>query len=236
MGNSSKSFSVIIRKNITEIFALAWIITAIAVMFPVTRLLDGVFPIFAFGMLAVCLGKLIQNRDADSIGLKPIQWRELARYTGINIAGSLSLMAVFEPWSHTYQILVNEAIVSPHPDTTFGWLVRFPSLAGWAGFVLYAGLVTLFAEELFFRGWLLQTLQSKTRPTKAIIFQAVLFTLPQLLAAFLLPPVQGVLYAIAYSFLAIGLINGWTANQTGSIWPGFVSAIIYNLIMCAITI
>jgi len=140
-------------------------------------------------------------------------------------------MAIFEPWSHTYQMLLSEVISSSHPDTTFGWLSKIPGPTGWAGLVLYSGFVTLFAEELFFRGWLLNLLQSRLSTGTAIQLQAILFTLPQLLAAFLLPPLPGLLYAIIYSWLAIGLIGSWAASRTRSIWPSLISATICNLVM-----
>jgi membrane protease YdiL (CAAX protease family) len=162
--------------------------------------------------------------------------RELIKYTLLTLTGSLALMAIFEPWSHTYQMLLTEAISALHPDTTFGWLVRFPGAAGWAGFIGFAGLVTLFAEELFFRGWLFQWLQKRMSSTKAVFWQATLFTLPQMLAAFLLAPLQGVLYAVVYSWLAIGLIGGWAASRTQSIWPSLLSATLYNIIMCTLSL
>jgi len=97
--------------------------------------------------------------------------------------------------------------------------------------LLYSGLITIFGEELFFRGWLLQSLQQKMNKTTAIVIQAALFTIPQLLAAVLLPPAQGLIYAFAYSLLGIGIIGGWAAARTQSIWPSLVSASIWNLIM-----
>jgi membrane protease YdiL (CAAX protease family) len=236
MNNQSKSDVTTHRIGYREIFAAIWIILALALLITVTSFLNGVFPFFTFVLLVVSLVTLLINRDSSKIGMRPIRWIEFLKFTGLTLAGYLALMAIFEPWSHTYQILFNKAVSSVHPDTTFGWLVRFPGLLGWTGFIFYAGSVTLFAEELFFRGWLLQWLQHRMTKRKAILVQAVLFTLPQLLPAFLLPPIQGVLYAVIYSWLAIGLIGGWAASRTQSIWPSLASAIIYNLIMCIMTI
>ncbi|OGN89700.1 MAG: hypothetical protein A2Y88_01840 [Chloroflexi bacterium RBG_13_48_10] len=67
----------------------------------------------------------------------------------------------------------------------------------------------------------------------AIVIQAALFTIPQLLAAFLLAPLQGLVYAIMYSFLGIGIIGGWAASRTQSIWPSLASATIWNIILVA---
>lgn len=93
-------------------------------------------------------------------------------------------MLLFEPWSHTYQVLVKTALSSAQPDTTFAWLLRLPKLPALTGMLLYSGLVTLFAEELFFRGWLLQLLRRRLGDVWAVVLQALLFTLPNLLASY----------------------------------------------------
>jgi membrane protease YdiL (CAAX protease family) len=218
-----------------EILALIWIIAALAVLYPVTALLEGAFPIFTLLLLIVPLVVLIRRKDAARIGLRVVPLRSLIKYSSINLVGSLALMVIFEPWSHTYQILLHKAISSSHPDTTFGWLLRYPGLLGWIGLAMFAGLVSLFAEELFFRGWLLRMFQTRMGPWKAITLQALLFTLPQCLAASLLPTLQGILYAVIYSFVVIGLLGGWSANKTQSIWPSLISATVYNLVMVMAT-
>lgn len=219
-----------------EWIANGWIVLALASLYPVTALLKGTFPILTLILLAVPLVALLRRWDANKIGVRAIRPADLVKYGGINLVGSLLLMAIFEPWSHTYSLLLQMATSSAQPDTTFGWLSRFLGPAGWVGFTLFAGFVTLFAEELFFRGWLLQWLQTRMRPNAAIAMQALLFTVLQGLAAFLLPPLQGMLYGVVYSFLAIGLIGGWAAVKTQSIWPSLVSATIYNVIMVALSI
>lgn len=224
-----------LRKSF-QILAFAWLLAALLLTIPVTMILQGAFPLFTFAMLLLVIWQLVRTRDAAALGLRPISGKDLARYTAFCLAGSLLLMAVVEPWSHTYRTLFVDAVSSSRPDTMFGWLARFPGPAGWAGFTLYAAFVALFAEEVFFRGWLLTWLKGRMSAPKAILWQATLFTLPQLLAAFLLPPVQGGLYAIVYSWLAIGLLNGWAASRTGSIWPGLISAALYNVVMTAFSL
>ena len=215
-----------------NVLAFAWIILAMAVLFPITIFLHGTFPIFTFILLAVPLFNLISRRDAEVIGIRAVKWMDILKYAGINLAGSLGIMLICEPWSQTYTTLLKAAVSSANPDTTFAWLIQFPGLTGWLSFVLYTGLVTLFAEELFFRGWLLNVFKNKMNDWKAILLQAILFTLLQSLASIMLPLTQGVLYSFVYSFLAIGLLNGWTASRTRSIWPCLISATVANLVMC----
>jgi membrane protease YdiL (CAAX protease family) len=99
---------------------------------------------------------------------------------------------------------------------------------------LYSGLITLFGEELFFRGWLLQLLHKRWGTVWAIVVQALLFVIPNMLVAFVLPSLQGILYLLVYTWLAIGLIGGWAASRTGSIWPSLISATVCNLVLVAL--
>ena len=61
----------------------------------------------------------------------------------------------------------------------------------------------------------------------AIALQTLFFVIPTLLAAFMLPVLQGVLYGV-YAWLSIGLIGGWAASRTNSIWPSLFSATLMN--------
>jgi len=172
-----------------------------------------------------------RGRDASLVGFQAVPTRQLLQTILVNLGALLLLAALVEPWSHTYKMLVEKAIFAPQPDPTFAWLVRFPGAAGWVGMALFSGLVTIFGEELFFRGWLLQFLARRMRAVWAVLVQAALFSLPQALAALLLPPLQGILYIVVYSWLAIGLVGGWAALRTRSIWPSLVSAVLLNLIL-----
>ncbi len=212
---------------------LAWILLALFALLPVTMLLQGSFPVFTVLWLVVPLVALLRSRDASRVGLCAVPVRVLAGVTSLNLAGLLVAAALVEPWSHTYELLVRLATAAATPDTTFAWLVRFEGPSAWAGMLAYSGLVTLFAEELFFRGWLLQLLLRRMRPSFAIALQAALFTLPQLIATLVMPPLQGVLYALAYSWLAVGVVGGWAAARTKSILPSLIAATASNLVFTA---
>jgi len=219
-----------------ELLAGVWLAAGIAAAFAVTAFLRGSFPIFTVVMLAAALVILLRGGEASRLGMGSAGWRTVAKFALLSLTGSLALMAVFEPWSHTYGTLAARAVSSERVDTTFGWLARYPGPAGWLGFAAYAGGVTLFAEEVFFRGWLLNWLKQRVSEPWAVMWQATLFTLPQALAALLLPPLQGALYVVVYSWLAIGLLGGWAASRTGTIWPSLAMVILYNVIMVAVTL
>lgn len=58
-----------------------------------------------------------------------------------------------------------------------------------------------------------------------------LFTLPQLLPALLMPVPQALLYSVIYSWLTVGIIGGWAAERTSSIFPSLVSATLLNFVL-----
>jgi membrane protease YdiL (CAAX protease family) len=149
------------RSKRPETLFMIWSLLALAALLPVTYLLDGSFPVFTVVWILVPVLVVAKTRDASRVGFRAIPWREFLQVSCINFAGLLLVMLLVEPWSHTYQKLIELALSQPRPDTTFVWLLRFPRLPALGGMLLYSGLVTLFGEELFFRGWLLQLLRKR---------------------------------------------------------------------------
>jgi hypothetical protein len=72
------------------------------------------------------------------------------------------------------------------------------------------------------------------RPAWAIVLQAAAFTLPNGIVALLLPPLPGVVYAGVYAWLGVGVVGGWVAWRTQSIWPSLVAATLWNLLLTAL--
>ncbi len=99
---------------------------------------------------------------------------------------------------------------------------------------VHSGTVTILAEELLFRGWLLQLLLARTARKRAVVLQALLFTVPQLLPALLMPIEQGIVYAVFYSWLIVGVVGGWAAARTSSIFPSLVSATVLNFLLATV--
>jgi membrane protease YdiL (CAAX protease family) len=208
-----------------------WAAVALVALLPVTLALDGSFPIFTVVWVLVPVIVVLRTKDATRIGFRSVPTSLLLQTTAINLGLFFALMLAFEPWSHTYERLL-EFVVSTQPlDTTFAWLVRLPRPPALAAMAVYSGLVTLFGEELFFRGWLLQALRSRTGTPSAIILQATLFAIPNTLVAFALPLPEGILYVVVYAWLTIGIVGGWAAARTGSIWPSLVTATVGNLVL-----
>ena len=227
---------LIAKQKLPEIIFIIWALLALAALLPATQLLNSSFPLFTVIWILIPLGVVLKTKDASRIGFRTIPWRLFAQTTAINLGGLLLIMLLFEPWSHTYQKLLTLALEGDSPDTTFAWLLRFPRIPALGTMVLYSGLVTLFGEELFFRGWLLQLLQKHLGATWAVFLQALLFTIPNMLVSFMIPPLQGLLYALIYTWLAIGMVGGWAASRTKSIWSSLISATICNLILVTLIV
>ncbi len=214
--------------GIQEAELILWVAAGLASLYPVAAHLNATFPFFTVVWLVVPLGAVLRSRSASSSGFRAVPGRLFWMTTAANVGLLLLVMALFEPWSAAYGTLVRQAVKG---DTTFAWLALYPSPAGWLLMLLFSGLVTLFAEELFFRGWLLQLLLKMVNRWLAIVMQALFFTLVQALPALFLNPVQALVWVVAYSFIGVGLVNGWAAARTSSIWPGLIAATLMNLVV-----
>jgi membrane protease YdiL (CAAX protease family) len=219
----------------SETVCVVWCLLALATLVPVTMMLDGAWPVLTSVWLVVPVIVVFQTRDARHVGFRKISWREYVQVSGSTLLGLAVVTLLLEPWSHTYKMLIHVALSHQPPDTTFAWFLRFETLPALSAMVVYSGLVTMFAEELFFRGWLLQVVKKRKGTVWAVMIQALLFTLPNLLVTIVLPPLQSVLYVV-YSFFAVGVIGGWAASQTDSIWPSLFSVTVANGLFVAVMI
>jgi membrane protease YdiL (CAAX protease family) len=211
-----------------ETLFILWVVAGLVSLYPAAAHLGTGFPVFTVIWLVVPLIAMLRWRNAALVGFRMVPGRLFWGTTAINLGLLLLVIALFEPWTHAYRTLVREAI---RGDATFGWLAHYNPPTGWLLMFIFSGLVTIFAEELFFRGWLLQLVKRRWGRWPAILLQALLFTLLQAIPAFFLSPVQALVWIGVYSFLGVGLINGWSASRTDSIWPGLIAATLMNLIV-----
>ena len=157
------------RASLGTALGVAWIVGALVALVLATRHLDGAAPVFTVVWLVVPLVTVLRRRDPGRVGLRPVPVSRLVRTTVFAALAGACLTLAVEPWSGAYGALVDEALATDPVDSTFGWLVAHDGPGSWAAFVLFGGLVTIFAEELFFRGWLLQLLLWHTSPARAIV-------------------------------------------------------------------
>ncbi len=215
-----------------ESLALIWLLAAfaIAIVYPLWQDLN--LPVFTLLFLAIPLVSLIATRDGKRIGMGKMKVSKLLKWTGINLAALILVYAIFEPWSGAYAFLLEQATGPESSDPTFALLSLIDGAGGWMAMFLFSSLISIFAEELFFRGWLQNLLRPKVGPLWANVIQAAAFTLPQLILAFLMPTIiMGLVLGLVYAFSAIGMLNGWVATRSGAIWPNLIAASVMNLIL-----
>lgn len=230
-GESGISVRLLSRYRVT--IALLWTGLALAALVITPLILRTTTPIFQMFWLIVPLISLVRHRDTDRVGFRtPDRGQGLRAAVVAGVAYAILLILV-EPWSGVYDRLL--VLAFEGPDPTFAWLVRLDSVGGWVGLALFSGFVTLYSEELFFRGWLLQALNRWTQPRAAVVGQAVVFTIFQSIPVFFFDPLQAVLYLLVYAF-GLGVIVGAAAQRTRSIWPGLAVVTVANLVLTAVLV
>jgi len=231
ISESEMSTHALSRHRVT--IAMLWTGLALAALVSTPLILRTTTPIFQIFWLIVPLVSLVRHRDTDRIGFStPGLKIGVQAVVAAGAAYAILLISV-EPWSGVYEHLLVLALEGPDP--TFAWLVRIDGLGGWVGLTLFSGVVTLYSEELFFRGWLLQVLNRRTNPKMAVVGQAVAFTIFQSVPVFFFEPLQAVLYLLVYAF-GLGVIVGAAAQRTQSIWPGLAVVTVANLVLTAVLV
>ena len=214
-------------------FVSFWILAALIVLTAIILVMETSLPIFTFIWLIVPIIILIKNKKTI-IGIDKISKNELIKYSILHFILLTVIYLIFEPWSGSYKLLLEIAVNMDNPDPTFIWLTRYNGLLSYSIMFLITLFVTIFGEELFFRGFLYHYFKKKISPLGAIIIQAGLFAVPNLIIGLMMPPLQSVIFIFVYAFLAIGCVGGYTAYRSGTIWPGLISASTMNLILVLI--
>jgi membrane protease YdiL (CAAX protease family) len=208
----------------------AWLVVAFAAGIVVPVVLGASVPLFALAMIAIAGGALRRTRSAATIGLSVGAPR---RFLGTTVVATVVITAVFglaEVVWHPYRELLALVADANTPDSTFAWVVsgRHHLVA----FALYAGLVTMFAEEVVFRGLLLARLRHRG-PLIAIGATTLAFAVLQAIAALQL----GVGAAFGFLFLdaivAVGVVGGAAAWFSRSILPGLIALTVANAVVVA---
>jgi ABC-2 type transport system permease protein/sodium transport system permease protein len=138
----------------------------------------------------------------------------------------LLLGASLWPWVHEVILVLRQIGIATLPTEQLEKMGRLlPELQTWPVWlvVLVLAVIPALCEEFFFRGYLFRALEAGgQRPGWAIVGSALLFGLfhvqvANALAVERFPP----------SFL-LGLVLGWLAWKSGSIWPGVVLHVTHN--------
>lgn len=98
---------------------------------------------------------------------------------------------------------------------------EFSSVPFWMIFITSA-LVPAIAEEFFFRGYVLSALRNRVKPIRAVIYSALIFGLFHV--------INGSVLSLERFFptTILGLVLGFVAIRTHSLWPGVLLHTIHN--------
>jgi membrane protease YdiL (CAAX protease family) len=209
-----------------------WISLALIMTTTGFILLQSDFPVFIYLNLLIALVAIIRVADVRRYSLTLIERIPFLKYTLINLGGILGIYLLVEPWTGLYERLLDLSL-EDGVDVTFGWIELYGNW-GYIIVLLFSLGVSIFSEELLFRGVLQGYLMDKTTAPKAVILQAIIFTLPQSLILFAFPILDGLVFLLFYSVIAIGGINGYMTYKSKSIFPSVVAASLANFVMTLI--
>ena len=99
--------------------------------------------------------------------------------------------------------------------------------------VAFAGVIVPVAEEILFRGFLLTWLRERSNAIVTVIVSSLLFSAVHFY--FLMPGGEFGIFASAGIFV-LGLLLGWLAIWSRSLWPPIVLHVINNLVVVVIAI
>jgi ABC-2 type transport system permease protein/sodium transport system permease protein len=208
----------------------------LALMFPLSFLLAGAVSLWSGLSVEVRLGLLAGSQVLLFAGLPLVSaWSGRVRLlSGFRLQppGVLSLVLGLLlglnlwPWVHEVILFLRQIGMATLPTEQLEKMGEsLAQLRGWPVWlvVLILAGIPAWCEEFFFRGYLFRALEGDgRRPGWAIVGSAVLFGLfhvqvANALAVERFPP----------SFL-LGLVLGWLAWKSGSIWPGVVLHVCHN--------
>lgn len=216
-----------IRKNLYD---LIWLTMAFLVTLLVFIYKNVDFPLFSmiWLMVSILLGL---NQRGEILGFDQGSLKSTLKLSGLFLGVSWILIGFTEYFTGSYGALIDLIQETGSRDMSFSWLRDSRGMLNYLYFFLFTFFISIFAEEAFFRGYLLKLLEDKYNKNIAIVLQAILFSLPQFIVAFMMVPLEGISFVVVYSFFIYGLLSGYFAQKAGNIWPGLIVASFNNFLL-----
>jgi membrane protease YdiL (CAAX protease family) len=150
-------------------------------------------------------------------GLRLSGWADVGRGVVLGLGTYVLVLDVaYAPFLRLLQVFVGHKVTVGQRARQLGSLGRGP------GFVVFAVLVTVgapLAEELFFRGLLLRSLERRLGAWWAVVGSAVLFGLAHIGST------EG---AAIPALVIFGIVLALAAQRTGRLGPGIVAHMAFN--------
>ena len=218
--------------TLSRSLTFAWLAAAAIAAVVVPILIGATWPVLTFVWLAIAAVVVRRSGTPSSLGLVRIPGRRFIRVTvGATVAMTL-LFGVAEVLTHPYRELLALIADESSPDSTFAWVIDHGRGWGLVGFTVYGALVTIFAEEIVFRGALMTRLRRRG-PWVAVGGTTVAFAVVQALPAALLSVGAAMGFLVIDAILAVGVIGGLAAYRTRSIFPALVAITVANVVVLA---
>lgn len=209
---------------------LVWMLFALFAAFSIYIIEDVDFPLYTTIWILISM-VIYLTKEVDILRVDS-QNRRITMISIISfIVLSWLVMLIVEAYTSTYGELIHLIQAAGSKDIVFHWITLSRTNGNYALFFLFSFIVTIFAQEAFFRGYLLRVLEEKYDEWLANILQAILFCLPHIITGLMFPVLQGFIYIIGYVFLLYGLLSGFFAQKAGNIWPGLIAASTNNLLL-----
>jgi membrane protease YdiL (CAAX protease family) len=211
---------------------IGWLTAAAITAVMVPPMIGASLPVLTLVWLVIAAVVLRRTRTPSALGLVHVPGCEFSRVTIAATVAMTLLFGVAEALTHPYRELLELVRDESTPDSTFAWVIEHGPGWGLVGFVLYGGLVTIFAEEIVFRGALMTSVRHRG-PWVTVGVTTIAFAAVQALPAALLSAGAAVGFLLVDAVLAVGIVGGLAAYRTQSIFPALVAITVANVVVLA---
>ena len=211
---------------------IGWLAAAAVAAVVVPLVIGAALPVLTFVWLVIAAVVLRRTGTPSSLGLVQVPGREFVQVTVATTVAMTLLFGTAEVLTHPYRELLELVRAESRPDSTFAWVIEYGGGWGLVGFAVYGALVTIFAEEIVFRGALMSRLRHRGIWV-AVGGTTVAFAAGQALPAALLSVDAAVGFLVIDAVLAVGIVGGLAAYRTRSISPALVAITVANVVVLA---
>ncbi|MGM0445518.1 MAG: CPBP family glutamic-type intramembrane protease [Bacillota bacterium] len=208
-----------------------WTVAALFLLFYQSRLYGTDTPLYTIIWLSLTFLVVLLSSDSKYAGFSKVKFSEFLLVFFLNFILLAAIFVVLEPLSGTFRLIIDKTIRSPIIDPAYYWITRYEGWNAIGGFFLTNLIILIFAEEIFFRGFLIQYISLKMNKFWGVLIQAFIFLLFIVILDFNLPPVENYIFLVGYSFFGRGIIGGWAAARTDSIWPSLFAVTLVNTLI-----
>lgn len=206
-----------------------WIILGLLSLFYLSSSYRIDIPFFTLLWLSISFLVVLISGRTKYVAFSKVRLGEFLWVLVLNLIFLGAVFVILEPLSGTFQLLIEKSLRNVSLNPNYYWIVHYDDIFGMLGFFLTNFFILIFAEELFFRGFLLQYISLKMNKFWGVLLQAFLFLGFIVILKYNLPPVENYIFLVAYTFFGRGIIGGWAASRTDSIWPSLIStSLIYS--------